>query len=128
MKAGILEADRVVTVSPYYAEELVSGEAKGVELDNIIRKATITGIVNGMDVQEWNPSTDKYIGIHYNATTVSSLRFFFSFFKSPNIYGCRNLNFGSLLGDGCKSSTEGSSSGRSWVARGQEYPTDRLYW
>lgn len=70
MKAGILEADRVVTVSPYYAEELVSGEAKGVELDNIIRKATITGIVNGMDVQEWNPSTDKYIGIHYNATTV----------------------------------------------------------
>lgn len=79
MKAGILEADRVVTVSPYYAEELVSGEAKGVELDNIIRKATITGIVNGMDVQEWNPSTDKHIGIHYNATTVSSLRFFFLF-------------------------------------------------
>ncbi|KAG5558921.1 hypothetical protein RHGRI_008758 [Rhododendron griersonianum] len=70
MKAGILESDRVVTVSPYYAQELVSGEDKGVELDNILRVAGITGIVNGMDVQEWNPSTDKYIDVKYNATTV----------------------------------------------------------
>ncbi|XVF51184.1 hypothetical protein PTKIN_Ptkin04bG0164100 [Pterospermum kingtungense] len=70
MKAGILESDKVLTVSPYYAQELISGEDKGVELDNIIRKTGITGIVNGMDVQEWNPDTDKYIGIKYNATTV----------------------------------------------------------
>ncbi|KAF7148632.1 hypothetical protein RHSIM_Rhsim03G0214900 [Rhododendron simsii] len=70
MKAGILESDRVVTVSPYYAQELVSGEDKGVELDNILRVTGITGIVNGMDAQEWNPSTDKYIDVKYNATTV----------------------------------------------------------
>ncbi len=72
MKAAIIESDRVVTVSPYYAQELVSSEDKGVELDTIIRncKTTITGIVNGMDVQEWNPSTDKYIDIHYDAETV----------------------------------------------------------
>lgn len=70
MKAGILESDRVMTVSPHYAQELVSGEDKGVELDNIIRKTGITGIVNGMDVQEWNPSSDKYIDVKYNATTV----------------------------------------------------------
>ncbi|XP_043687732.1 granule-bound starch synthase 1, chloroplastic/amyloplastic-like [Telopea speciosissima] len=70
MKAGILESDRVITVSPYYAEELVSGVDKGVELDNIIRKTGITGIVNGMDIQEWNPSTDKYIDVKYDATTV----------------------------------------------------------
>ncbi|CAL5354751.1 unnamed protein product [Camellia sinensis] len=38
MKGGILESDRVVTVSPYYVQELVSGIDKGVELDNIIRK------------------------------------------------------------------------------------------
>lgn len=73
MKAGILESNRVITVSPHYAQELVSGEDKGVELDNIIRKTGITGIVNGMDVQEWNPSSDKYIDVKYNATTV---RFF----------------------------------------------------
>ncbi|CAN6578771.1 unnamed protein product [Malus baccata var. baccata] len=70
MKAGILESDRVVTVSPYYAQELVSGEDKGVELDNIIRKTGITGILNGMDVQEWNPATDKHLDIKYDNTTV----------------------------------------------------------
>nr|KJB24110.1 hypothetical protein B456_004G128700 [Gossypium raimondii] len=70
MKAGILESHRVLTVSPYYAQELVSGEDKGVELDNIIRKTGITGIVNGMDVQEWNPASDKYISVKYDATTV----------------------------------------------------------
>lgn len=72
MKAGILESDRVVTVSPHYAKELISGEDKGVELDNIIRKTGITGIVNGMDVQEWNPATDKYIDVKYDDTTVSA--------------------------------------------------------
>ncbi|XP_075646786.1 granule-bound starch synthase 1, chloroplastic/amyloplastic-like [Castanea sativa] len=70
MKGGIIESDRVLTVSPYYAQELVSGIDKGVELDNIIRKTGITGIVNGMDVQEWNPSRDKYIDIKYDSTTV----------------------------------------------------------
>ncbi|XP_010048541.3 granule-bound starch synthase 1, chloroplastic/amyloplastic-like [Eucalyptus grandis] len=70
MKAGILESDRVVTVSPYYAEELISGVEKGVELDNIIRMIGITGIVNGMDVQEWNPASDKYLDVKYDATNV----------------------------------------------------------
>lgn len=70
MKAGILESDKVLTVSPYYAEELVSGEDKGVELHNIIRKTGIQGIVNGMDVQEWNPLTDKYANVKYDASTV----------------------------------------------------------
>ena len=72
MKGGILESDRVITVSPYYAKELVSGVDKGVELDNIIRRTGITGIVNGMDVQEWNPSTDKYLDVKYDSTTVSN--------------------------------------------------------
>ncbi|PON73500.1 Glycogen synthase [Parasponia andersonii] len=70
MKAGILESDRVVTVSPYYAQELVSGADRGCELDNFIRKTTITGIINGMDDQEWNPATDKYLSIKYDVTTV----------------------------------------------------------
>lgn len=70
MKAGILEADKVVTVSPYYAEELASGPDKGVELDNIICRAGCLGIINGMDVQEWNSLTDKYIDVKYDASTV----------------------------------------------------------
>ncbi|XP_062074715.1 granule-bound starch synthase 1, chloroplastic/amyloplastic-like [Humulus lupulus] len=70
MKAGIIESDRVVTVSPYYAKELISGEDRGCELDNIIRKTGISGIVNGMDDQEWNPATDKYLSIKYDVNTV----------------------------------------------------------
>ncbi|XP_027337652.1 granule-bound starch synthase 1, chloroplastic/amyloplastic-like [Abrus precatorius] len=72
MKAGILESCFVLTVSPYYAQELVSGPDKGVELDNILRRIVdrFVGIVNGMDVQEWNPSTDTYIAVTYNASTV----------------------------------------------------------
>jgi granule-bound starch synthase len=69
MKAGILEADRVLTVSPYYAQELISGEARGCELDNIMRLTGITGIVNGMDVSEWDPSKDKYIAVKYDVET-----------------------------------------------------------
>lgn len=74
MKAGILESDRVFTVSPHYAEELVSGEDRGVELDNIIRSTGITGIVNGMDNREWSPQTDRYIDVHYDATTVTEAK------------------------------------------------------
>lgn len=74
MEAGILESERVLTVSPFYAKELISGEEKGVELDNIIRNTGISGIVNGMDVQEWNPSTDRYINVKYDATTVMNAK------------------------------------------------------
>ncbi|KAI3882304.1 hypothetical protein MKX03_007945 [Papaver bracteatum] len=59
MKAGILEADKVVTVS--------------VELDSIIRKVGCLGIINGMDIQEWNPLTDKYIDVKYDASTHCSV-------------------------------------------------------
>ncbi|QHN97299.1 Granule-bound starch synthase 1 [Arachis hypogaea] len=74
MKAGIIESDRVVTVSPYYAQELVSGEDRGVELDTIIRSVGITGIRNGMDHREWSPKTDRFISIHYDATTVTEAK------------------------------------------------------
>ncbi|KAL6004133.1 hypothetical protein ACLOJK_004680 [Asimina triloba] len=74
MKAGILESDKVLTVSPYYADEVVSGEDRGVELDAFIRKTGIFGIVNGMDIQEWNPWTDKYISVNYDAATVSEAK------------------------------------------------------
>lgn len=74
LKAGIIESDMNITVSPYYAKELVSGEDKGVELDNNLRKEGIIGIVNGMDVQEWNPLTDKYTNVKYDATTVRSFQ------------------------------------------------------
>lgn len=74
MKGGIMESDLVLTVSPHYVKELTSGPDKGVELDGVLRtKPLETGIVNGMDVYEWDPVTDKYISVKYDATTVRSL-------------------------------------------------------
>jgi granule-bound starch synthase len=71
MKAGILAADKVLTVSPNYAAEIGSGPDKGVELDSVIRMAGgAEGIVNGMDVTEWNPKTDKYLPVKYDRNTV----------------------------------------------------------
>lgn len=74
MKAAILEAWRVLTVSPYYAQELISGADRGVELNSYLRMKTVSGIINGMDVQEWNPATDKYIDIKYDITTVTEAK------------------------------------------------------
>ncbi|ONL92424.1 Granule-bound starch synthase 1 chloroplastic/amyloplastic [Zea mays] len=74
MKTGIVESDLVLTVSPHYVKELTYGPDKGVELDGVLRtKPLEIGIVNGMDVYEWDPSTDKYTSVKYDATTVRSI-------------------------------------------------------
>lgn len=71
LKAGILAADKLVTVSPNYASEIAANPAGGVELDRYIReKGGATGIVNGMDVEEWDPRLDKYLTIPYDKTNV----------------------------------------------------------
>ncbi|KAM0850590.1 hypothetical protein ACQ4PT_052980 [Festuca glaucescens] len=75
MKAGITECDVALTVSPHYVKELTSGPDKGVELDAVLRaKPLEVGIVNGMDVYDWNPATDNYVSVKYNATTVAEAR------------------------------------------------------
>ncbi|CAI5512402.1 unnamed protein product [Closterium sp. Naga37s-1] len=74
LKAGFTEADLVLTVSPNYAAELQSGPAKGVELDDVIRATGIKGIVNGMDVSEWDPSEDKFLDARYDASNVLELK------------------------------------------------------
>ncbi|PWZ12330.1 Granule-bound starch synthase 1b, chloroplastic/amyloplastic [Zea mays] len=75
MKTGIIESDLVLTVSPHYVKELTYGPDKGVELDGVLRtKPLEIGIVNGMDVYEWDPSTDKYTSVKYDATTVTEAK------------------------------------------------------
>lgn len=71
LKAGFLYADKVLTVSPNYAAEISSGKDKGVELDDVIRKVGVEGIVNGMDVEEWNPKKDKFLDMPYDKTNVA---------------------------------------------------------
>jgi len=71
MKAGFMESDKNFTVSPNYAIEVTSGPELGVEMADVINEAgSFTGIVNGMDVVEWNPATDKYLDTPYDETCV----------------------------------------------------------
>ncbi|GIL71724.1 hypothetical protein Vretimale_841 [Volvox reticuliferus] len=71
LKAGILSADKLVTVSPNYATEISADPAGGVELDAAIRsRGGIEGIVNGMDIEEWNPKTDKFLALPYDQNSV----------------------------------------------------------
>ena len=62
LKAGMVMADRILTVSPTYAKEICTSEF-GMGLDPIlrIRHKRLFGILNGADTQSWNPSTDKHI-------------------------------------------------------------------
>jgi len=68
MKAGITSADAVTTVSPSYAEEILTPEY-GCHLDGFLQLHTdkISGIVNGLDINDWDPSNDKAIAATYQA-------------------------------------------------------------
>jgi starch synthase len=68
LKAGLRFADRITTVSPTYARE-IQREPEGCGLDGMLRlrSADLTGILNGIDVQAWNPATDALIAATYDA-------------------------------------------------------------
>jgi starch synthase len=68
LKGGIVYADAITTVSRKYAEEIQTPEY-GSGLESVIqrRKGDLFGILNGVDYDEWNPATDRYIAAHYSA-------------------------------------------------------------
>ena len=68
MKAGIVFADAITTVSKRYAEEICSSEEFGNKLEGLLRKKKniLFGILNGIDSQIWNPATDKLIPFRYD--------------------------------------------------------------
>ncbi len=68
MKAGLKFADRVTTVSPTYAREIATAE-HGCGLHGVIqgRAATVSGILNGVDPQVWDPATDAALAHRYSA-------------------------------------------------------------
>ena len=63
LKAGLVWADRITTVSPTYARELTSPEF-GFGFDGLLRhrNADLSGILNGIDMQAWDPRTDPQAG------------------------------------------------------------------
>jgi starch synthase len=75
LKAGLLFADRITTVSPRYAAEIKTADA-GMGLEGLLagRARVLTGIVNGIDEGEWNPAADKRIPAPYTARTLGARR------------------------------------------------------
>ena len=77
MKAGVMYADAITTVSHRYAEEIQTLDY-GWGLDEVLfqRHTRISGIPNGLDWETWNPATDAALTAQYtaeNALTARSL-------------------------------------------------------
>lgn len=71
MVQGVMSADLINTVSKKYAEEILTS-TYGAGLDNIIqkRKKDLYGIVNGIDVDFFNPAKDKFITKNFSARSL----------------------------------------------------------
>ena len=71
MKAGVVFADGITTVSPQYALEIQS-RAFGFGMETIMqyRSPMLRGILNGVCTARWNPEIDPYIAAQYNAENV----------------------------------------------------------
>jgi starch synthase len=68
LKAGLQLASHVTTVSPTYANEIRT-EAGGMGFDGLLRYrgASLSGILNGIDIAIWNPETDPLIAAPFSA-------------------------------------------------------------
>ncbi|HTT83273.1 MAG TPA: glycogen synthase GlgA [Rhizomicrobium sp.] len=75
LKAGIRYADRITTVSPAYAEEILTPEF-GCGLDGVLqqRADVLSGILNGIDTGLWNPKSDVHLSHPYCAADISGKR------------------------------------------------------
>jgi starch synthase len=75
LKAGLMLADALSTVSRRYAEEIQTGE-QGYGLDWLLRMRSdrLVGITNGVDYETWNPETDPHTAAHFNADDTSGKR------------------------------------------------------
>jgi starch synthase len=67
LKAGIISADLLTTVSSTYAREILNPDS-GFGLDGVLknRENDLYGIVNGIDSEEWDPSRDKFLPATYH--------------------------------------------------------------
>ena len=72
LKAGLVFADFITTVSPRYAREIQTPEF-GEGLDGVLRARArrLRGIVNGIDYRLWNPATDRLIAARYDVGAMS---------------------------------------------------------
>jgi starch synthase len=75
LKGALVFSDYVTTVSKKYSQEIQTTEY-GFGLEGVLRDraATVSGILNGVDYDEWNPQTDKFIAAKYSPQDLSGKR------------------------------------------------------
>jgi starch synthase len=75
LKAGLVYADAITTVSPRYSREIQTPEF-GMGMDAILRNrsADLHGIINGADYHTWDPATDPHIPVHYSLRHMNGKR------------------------------------------------------
>jgi len=75
LKAGLWAADRITTVSPSYALEIQT-DAGGMGLGGLLRTraGVLSGIINGIDEDVWNPATDPHLAATYTPATCATTR------------------------------------------------------
>lgn len=71
LKGGLVSADALTTVSPTYAKEILT-PAFGCRLEGILdgRRDRLFGILNGLDLEEWDPGRDPHLELPYGADEV----------------------------------------------------------
>ena len=77
MKAGLTFADRINTVSETYSREIRSPEyGCGLQglMETLARTGRLTGIMNGIDYEEYDPETDPYLPSHFSAADPAGKR------------------------------------------------------
>jgi starch synthase len=76
LKAGIISADILNTVSNTYSKEILSREF-GFGLEGLLRKREreLHGVINGIDYEEWDPSRDEFLPAKYSYDNISGKAF-----------------------------------------------------
>ena len=71
LKAGLAYADAITTVSPTYAREILTPEL-GCGMDGLLRHraGVLTGILNGIDTQLWDPARDAFLASPYGSSSL----------------------------------------------------------
>jgi starch synthase len=73
LKHGILYAHAITTVSPTYAREIRTPEyGAGLEQELRDRGDALTGILNGVDYEEWDPRRDRHLPLHYDERSLGA--------------------------------------------------------
>jgi starch synthase len=75
LKAGMVYADMITTVSPTYAKEIQT-ESYGLGMDGILRqrKSALFGILNGVDYGVWDPGHDVHLPANYSVRKMAGKR------------------------------------------------------